>query len=61
MNLTMVDVTGLPGAAAGDEAVFLGVQDGVAITGDDLAETCGTISYEIFCAIGGSGEKIYTR
>ncbi|MFP4036078.1 MAG: alanine racemase [Desulfobacteraceae bacterium] len=61
MNLTMVDVTGLPGAAAGDEAVFLGVQDGAAITGDDLAEACGTVSYEVFCAIGGSGEKIYAR
>ncbi len=59
MNLTMVDVTGIGDAAAGDEAVFLGAQGGGVITGDEVAAACGTISYEVFCAVGASGEKTY--
>jgi len=47
MNLTMVDVTGIEGVRAGDEAVVLG--DGV--TADDHARLAETISYEILCGV----------
>jgi alanine racemase len=47
MNLTMVDVTGIEGVRAGDEAVLLG--DGV--TADDHARLAGTIAYEILCGV----------
>jgi alanine racemase len=50
MNLTVVDVTEIPGVALGDEVVVLG--DGV--TADDHARLAGTISYEIVCGVHAS-------
>jgi alanine racemase len=47
MNLTVVDVTEIPGIALGDEVVVLG--DGV--TADDHAHLAHTISYEIVCGV----------
>ena len=47
MNLTLVDVTSLPGVRIGDEVVVLG--DG--ITADDHARLAATIPYEILCAV----------
>jgi alanine racemase len=47
MNLTVVDVTGIPGVSVGDEAVLLG--DG--ITADDHARLAHTIAYEIVCGM----------
>jgi len=47
MNLMVVDVTDLQGAAVGDEVVLLG--EGV--TAEDHARWCGTIPYEILCGI----------
>ena len=47
MNLTMVDVTHVPGAAAGDEAVLLGSQGGERITAVTLADWLDTIPYEV--------------
>ena len=47
MNLTVVDVTGIPGVAVGDEVVVLG--DGV--TADDHARLAQTIAYEIVCGV----------
>jgi alanine racemase len=47
MNLTVVDVTEIPGVALGDEVIVLG--DGV--TADDHARLAGTISYEIVCGV----------
>jgi alanine racemase len=47
MNLTVVDVTEIPGVAVGDEVVVLG--DGA--TADDHARLAHTISYEIVCGV----------
>jgi alanine racemase len=47
MNLTVVDVTGIEGVAAGDEVVLLG--DGV--TAEDHARLAATIPYEILCGV----------
>jgi len=47
MNLTVVDVTEIPGVAVGDEVVMLG--DGV--TADDHARLANTIAYEIVCGV----------
>ena len=52
MNLTMFDVTDIPGAAAGDEVVLLGRQGDEVISGETLADLSGTINYEIFCSLG---------
>jgi alanine racemase len=47
MNLTVIDVTEIPGVAIGDEVIVLG--DG--ITADDHARLAHTISYEITCGV----------
>ena len=47
MDLTTIDVTGIPDAAMGDEVVLLG--DG--ITAEELAVKLDTISYEVFCNV----------
>lgn len=49
MNLTIVDVTHLPGVRVGEEAVVLG--EGVSAA--DHARWCGTIPYEILCGVKG--------
>ena len=61
MNMTMVDVTGLRDVRSGDEAVFLGTQDGEKITADDLASWAGTISYEVLCSLGQRNPKEYVQ
>ena len=50
MDQMMVDVTDVPGCAAGDEVVLLGAQGGEAISADEMAAWADTISYEILLA-----------
>ncbi len=47
MNLTVVDVTEIPGVELGDEVVVLGDD----VTADDHARLAHTISYEIVCGV----------
>lgn len=47
MDQIMVDVTDIPGACVGDEAVLMGAQGGERITPKELADIAGTIPYEI--------------
>ena len=47
MNMTMIDVSDVPGAAEGDEVVLLGSQGDESVTAEDLARLAGTINYEI--------------
>lgn len=51
MDLTLADVTGLPGIAVGDEVVLLGAVDGLSIDAREHAELASTNVYEILCAI----------
>lgn len=57
MNLTLVDVTGLPAVQVGDEAVVLGRQGEEEITADDIAGWMDTISYEVLCLFGKLNER----
>lgn len=50
MDQTMVDVTDVPRAAAGDQAVLLGAQGTERITAGELAAWANTISYEMLLA-----------
>jgi len=52
MNLTMVDVTHIPEAEAGDAAVLLGAQGDERITAEQIAEWLGTIPYEVLTLPG---------
>ena len=45
----------------GDEVIIMG-SDGVnEISADDIAETTGTINYEILCAFGQRLPKVYVK
>jgi alanine racemase len=58
MNMTLVDLTHVPGAAVGDEVVLIGRQGDETITADDLAAWAGTINYEIVARIHPSVPRI---
>ena len=52
MDQTLVDVTALRGRVElGDEVVIIGRQGDEELTADELAETLGTINYEIVTCI----------
>jgi len=51
MDQSMIDVTDVPDARAGDEVVLIGSQGEDAITADEVAARLGTISYEVVSAI----------
>ena len=51
MDMTVVDVSGIPGVRPGDEAVLLGRQGDEEITVDDVAARAETISYEILTGL----------
>jgi alanine racemase len=51
MDLTLADVTGLPGVSVGDEVVLLGAVDGLSVDAREHAELANTNVYEILCAI----------
>lgn len=63
MDLTMIDVTDLPGAQVGDEVVFLGTQEGPlgreAITAAEIAELSGTIPWEVLTSISRRVPRFY--
>ncbi len=49
MDLTIVDVTQIPGVEIGDEVVLIGASGDERITAVDHARWSGTIPYEILC------------
>ena len=51
MDMMMADVTEIPGVSLGDPVVLIGRQGKEAITAEELAALCGTISYEIMLSI----------
>lgn len=61
MDLTMVDVTGVPGAAVGDEVVLFGEQGGIELPLEEVAKGSETLPYEIMCTIGKRVTRIYVR
>ena len=61
MDMCMVDVTDIPGVAEGDEAVIIGSQGDLEISVEELADMCGTISYEILCGMSQRIPRLYFR
>ena len=51
MDLTLVDVTGIPGVAVGDEVILLGTCDGMSVDALEHARTANSSPYEILCNI----------
>ena len=60
MDWIMVDVTGIPGVAVGDEVTLLGCdRQGSCVRAEELASWAGTIPYEIFCGISKRVPRVY--
>jgi len=59
MDMTMLDVTDVPGAREGDDVVLIGAQAGERITAEDIAAKTGTIPYEVLCGISGRVPRVY--
>jgi alanine racemase len=51
MDLTLLDVTDVPGVEAGDSVTLLGADGELTVNAEDIAETIGTLSYEVTCGI----------
>ena len=51
MDLTLVDVTGIPGVAVGDEVILLGAGEGLSVDALEHAELANSTPYEILCNI----------
>jgi alanine racemase len=49
MDLTLIDVTHIPGAAIGDEVVLIGRSGNQRISAWDLARSSDTVVYETLC------------
>jgi alanine racemase len=60
MDMTMVDVSRVPGVRPGDEAVFFGQQGKAVLPVEEQAAKAGTISYELLCAVGKRVPRVYT-
>ena len=52
MDLTIIDVTNVPGVEVDDEVTLMGQEGKLAVTAEYLAKTAGTLSYEVTCGIG---------
>lgn len=61
MDLTTVDVSGVPGVAVGDEVVLLGRQGEERIGADELARNAGTLPYEVLTNISRRVPRFPTR
>jgi alanine racemase len=59
MNLTMVEITGIPGITEGSRATLLGADQGERLQAEELAAWAETISYEIYCALGTANPRRY--
>ena len=61
MNMTMVDVTDVPGVGLEEEVVLLGRQGEERISAEQLAQWCGTIAYEVVTRIHPGLPRVVVR
>jgi alanine racemase len=61
MDLTMVDLTDVPGAAVGDEVILWGGAGEAMISVNDIARLAPTISYEMLCTVGKRVPRVYRK
>jgi alanine racemase len=63
MDMTMLDVTDLPGVELGDECVVLGSQKGRlgsdAISASEIADTLGTVPWEVLTSVSRRVPRFY--
>ncbi len=61
MDMLTLDVSGLAGAAVGDEVILIGAQGDEAVPCEELAGRAHTISYEILSRIGLRVPRVFFR
>jgi alanine racemase len=61
MDLTMIDVSDIPGVQVGDEVILLGKQGSEEIEVFEMARWAETIPDEIFCGIGKRVPRLYAK
>lgn len=59
MDLTLIDVTNVPGVEIDDEVILMGAAGDLHVTAEDLAKTAGTLSYEVTCGVGARVIRVY--
>ncbi len=59
MDLTLIDVTNVPGVELDDEVILLGRSGALAISAEELAKIAGTLSYEVTCGVGSRVPRIF--
>jgi len=57
MNLCMVNVSHIENVKIGDKVTILGTQHNATISGDEIADWMGSISYEVLCLFGNNNER----
>jgi alanine racemase len=60
MDCTVVDVTDVPGAEVGQEAVLIGMQGDQEITAGEIATRAGTVVQEIVARLGARLPRVYS-
>lgn len=58
MDLTMIDVTDVPGVALNDRVTLMGEDGTLSITAEEIAQLTGTLSYEVTCGISARVPRI---
>jgi alanine racemase len=59
MDLTLIDVTNVPGVQTEDEVIFMGTERELSVSAEEIARTAGTLSYEVTCGIGERVPRVY--
>jgi alanine racemase len=60
MDLTLIDVTNVPGVQTEDEVTFMGTEGALSVSAEEIARTAGTLSYEVTCGISERVPRIYS-
>ena len=61
MDLSLLDVTDIPGTNIGDEIILLGPSESGSITAVEIAQLLDTVPYEVLCSIGKRVPRIYVE
>jgi alanine racemase len=60
MDLTIVDVSHIPGVAVADEVVLIGNSGGKSVDAVELARLCESVPYEILCGLSQRVPRVYS-
>ena len=59
MDLTIVDVSHIPGVAVGDEVILIGRNADKSVDAVELARLCESVPYEILCGLSQRVPRVY--